>query len=108
MDDLKSILEKLMATHAGFKEASRRNAVFDYWEKAVGAKIARHAWPLKMLEGGVLLVGTENSSWSQHLKFLEPQLLVKLHQAMGKRTITGMRFCVSSRSAAMTSPDSTA
>ncbi len=99
MNDLKSILERLLASHPGFKKAGQRNAVFDQWEKAVGAKIARHAWPLKILDGGMLLIGTENSSWSQHLKFLEPQLLVKLHETLGDQAIKGLRFCVSQRNA---------
>ena len=97
MEDLKSVLERIFKESPSFKEKQRRMEVFNVWPKAVGEKIAKHAWPLKLLDDGLILIGTEHSAWSQHLHLMERDLVTRLNQALGEPRVKGLRFCVSSR-----------
>lgn len=97
VEDLKSVLERILRQSPDFQNKQKRMEVFDLWPTAVGEKIAKHAWPLKMLEDGLLLIGTEHSTWSQHLHMIERDLVTRLNKALGEPRIKGLRFCVSNR-----------
>jgi predicted nucleic acid-binding Zn ribbon protein len=95
MEDLKHILSRLFKDDPKLRQSGRHFAVHDIWAETVGEKIARHARPLKILDGQVLLVATDNSAWSHQLRLMERQLLEKLNGKLSQ-PLKGLRFCQSS------------
>lgn len=51
--------------------------VFNRWDEAVGEAVARHAQPVKM-ERGRLLVEVDEPGWATQLRFLEHDILERL------------------------------
>ena len=97
MNDLKAILEKLLKTTPNFKEHQAKTEVFAAWPKVVGERVAAHAWPVKLLEDGALLVAGESNAWLQSLRYLESQIVEKYEKELGKKRITGLRFKLETR-----------
>lgn len=70
---LDAVVRSLAAT-----DAVSVRSVFSGWEQAVGPAIAAHARPLK-LDGGVLLVEVDEPGWATQLRYLQGELLERLH-----------------------------
>jgi hypothetical protein len=62
------------------------------WPAAVGAEVARHAWPARLARDGTLHVATESSVWAFELEQLAPTVLARLRGALGKEAPNGLRF----------------
>jgi hypothetical protein len=60
------------------------------WAAAVGADVARNAWPARVTRDGTLLVHTSSSAWAEELSHLEPLLRSKLESLAPLR----IRFAV--------------
>jgi hypothetical protein len=52
------------------------------WPDAVGAPIAREAWPARMAQDGTLVVHVTSSLWASELQLLEGPLREKLAAAL--------------------------
>jgi predicted nucleic acid-binding Zn ribbon protein len=98
MDNLKDILRQILKTTPKYKENMDRLAVYEAWPRVVGEKTAKHSWPVKLFDDGVLLVAAENNAWLQSLRYLEAQILDKLEKALGKRRVRELRFKVQGQS----------
>ncbi len=57
------------------------------WPQIVGPQIAAHSRPDHIRFKKLFLV-VESSVWLQHLTFLKPALLEKLHEAVGAQAVT--------------------
>jgi hypothetical protein len=62
------------------------------WPAVMGEQIARNAWPARISRDGTLHVATASSAWAFELSQLEPKLLERLTEALGKDTPAGLRF----------------
>lgn len=61
------------------------------WNRAAGEALARHARPESFAEG-VLSVHVEEPAWRHSVEEMEPELLARLQDAMGRRLVRGLRW----------------
>ena len=52
------------------------------WTTAVGAVVARNAWPARLARDGTLHVATSSATWALELTLLEETMLLKLRQVL--------------------------
>ncbi len=64
--------------------ASTLGTVFSRWEQLVGPAVARHARPLR-LEGGTLVVAVDQPPWATQMRALAPGVLALLTHETGER-----------------------
>jgi predicted nucleic acid-binding Zn ribbon protein len=67
----------------GLDESARALRIREGWERAVGAEVASHCWPIA-LRGGVLEAHADSSAWCQTLHLRAPELLERLARALGE------------------------
>jgi hypothetical protein len=79
---------------AGAPEAGPLSRITDAWPTAVGAPIARSAWPLRLGRDGTLHVAAVSSTWVFELDRLAPELIVRLRAAVGDDAPASIRFAV--------------
>jgi len=77
---------------ARFGPAEGMTDIVRAWPEAVGEQIASNAWPARMSRDGTLHVSTASSTWAFELQQLEPKLLARLGDAVGKVAPKGLRF----------------
>jgi predicted nucleic acid-binding Zn ribbon protein len=61
--------------------------VFDHWDEVVGAQMAARTRPVS-IDGETLVVACDDPALTTHVRFLEPQLVARLAELSGARTIT--------------------
>jgi predicted nucleic acid-binding Zn ribbon protein len=61
-------------------------SIWAHWDAAVGPTIARHARPLR-LRRGTLVIGVDGASWMQELQFLKHELRARLNARVGKPVV---------------------
>jgi Dna[CI] antecedent, DciA len=66
------------------------------WPAAVGASIARNAWPGRLARDGTLHVATASAAWAYELRLLEADVLEKLRAALADSAPPRLRFAVGS------------
>jgi predicted nucleic acid-binding Zn ribbon protein len=74
-------LERLVASLGG-PDTGALAAVFAGWDALVGPGVADHARPVSLVEG-TLVVAVDQPGWATQLRFLEADLLARLHGAGG-------------------------
>jgi predicted nucleic acid-binding Zn ribbon protein len=62
------------------------HAVWAHWEATVGPAIARHARPLR-LRRGTLVVAVDDAGWMQELQFLKHDLRARLNARLGRLAV---------------------
>jgi hypothetical protein len=62
------------------------------WPEAVGAQVARNAWPARIARDGTLHVNTSSSVWAFELGHLAPTLLERLRAELGEQAPGALRF----------------
>ena len=77
-----------------FGPAAGMVKIVEAWPDAVGATIARNAWPARVARDGTLHVATSSASWAFELAQLEPDVLKRLREATGKDAPAKLRFAV--------------
>jgi hypothetical protein len=75
-----------------FGPAEGMTEIVRAWPTVMGEQIARNAWPSRISRDGKLHVATASSAWAFELAQLEPKLLERLAEALGKTTPSGLRF----------------
>jgi hypothetical protein len=86
-DDARNILRD-----AGAGEIGAIAEVVAVWPEAVGAEVARQAWPRRIARDGALLVATSSSTWAYELDRLSPEILARLRASLGDVTPPRLRF----------------
>jgi len=76
---------------AGLEKGVKQNNAILIWERVVGTTIAEKTNPEKV-EDGVLTIKTENASWGQELLFKKSEIIKKLNQELGQKTIREIKF----------------
>jgi predicted nucleic acid-binding Zn ribbon protein len=76
----------------GLEQRLQQSQVFTLWPSIVGADIARHAQPVS-LRNGTLVVAVDHPVWLQELsRYHKPLLLEKIRQRVGARTVRNLVF----------------
>lgn len=75
-----------------FGGAGTMPAIVAAWPAAVGAEVARNAWPARVARDGVLHVHTGSSAWAFELTQLAAVVLEQLGEALGEDVPAGLRF----------------
>jgi predicted nucleic acid-binding Zn ribbon protein len=65
--------------------------VFGAWERVVGADVAAHCRPVKLVEGE-LTVEAESTAWATQLRLLTKKLLAQIGAEVGPNVVTRMRI----------------
>lgn len=94
MDRLKSILSQILKATPNYDARMREMEIIEAWPRAVGERVAKHCWAVRMLDHGqgLLLVAAESSAWLHNLRFLEGQILDRLEQELKERRVKQLRF----------------
>ncbi|HEX5583338.1 DciA family protein [Gaiella sp.] len=77
---------------AGVPDAGVLAEVTHAWPDAVGAAIARAAWPQRLARDGTLHVTTISSTWAFELGRMEAEVRAKLAVSLGDATPPSLRF----------------
>jgi hypothetical protein len=64
------------------------------WPEAVGAPIARNAWPRRIAADGTLHVATSSATWASELTMLADELLGRLRDRLGADAPAKLRCAV--------------
>lgn len=91
MQQLKDILPHVLAKFR-HNRSFENEAVAWHWRNIVGDEIARHARPIKVLRGGMLLVAVDSPVWAHHLNMLARELLDKVNAELPGIAIKSLRF----------------
>jgi predicted nucleic acid-binding Zn ribbon protein len=73
----------------GAPEASGVHQVFDRWSEVVGESMAARTRP-SSIDGGVLVIATDEPAMVTHIRFLEEQLVAKLAELIGAGRVTSV------------------
>lgn len=91
-------MERLAESVAGelrrFGPGTGMAAIVSAWPAAVGAGIARNAWPARLARDGTLHVHADSSAWAFELAQLAPALLERLRETVGEAAPRALRFAV--------------
>lgn len=88
-------LEAVMASLGG-PSVQAIVAVHQRWGDIVGAEVALHAEPLG-IDDGRLRVQVDGSAWASHLRWAEPEILVRLAEVVGVGQVTTLVVSVGRR-----------
>lgn len=80
----------------GLGDARTVGALVRQWEAVVGESIARHARPVR-LRDGVLVVEVDGPAWATQLRYLSTDLSTRLNEALGAAVIDAVRVTVRGR-----------
>ena len=87
-----SKLVPLAMKQLGLEQRLHQSQVFQLWQTMVGADIARHAQPIS-LRNGVLIVAVDHPVWLQELSRYHKALIVqKVQERVGKKTVRDIVF----------------
>jgi predicted nucleic acid-binding Zn ribbon protein len=76
-----------VARRFGLAAPNVLGAIFTDWDELVGVSIARHARPVG-LRGGLLMIDVDEPGWVTELQFLREDLLARLAEAAGEGAVT--------------------
>ncbi len=89
-DHISSLLGD-MINRRKWQDRFELHEVFNFWQKAVGQEIAKHASPTKF-RGKVLWIEVSDSIWMQQLQFLKITLLEKVNKEFKSVAVEDIRF----------------
>jgi predicted nucleic acid-binding Zn ribbon protein len=76
----------------GLEERLQQSQVFYLWPTIVGSDIARHAQPVS-LRNGLLVVGCDHPMWLQEItRYSKPLILQKVQERLGKKVVRDISF----------------
>lgn len=75
----------------GLEKQLLEQACVSAWDEVVGERIAAAAQP-EFIKDGKLFVITKSSTWANELSFLKEDIMKRLNERVGKRTVKEMVF----------------
>jgi predicted nucleic acid-binding Zn ribbon protein len=85
-------LVPIVMKHLGLEQRLQQSQVFYLWADIVGADIARHAQPVS-LRNGLLVVAVDHPVWLQELsRYHKALILQKVHERIGKKAVRDLCF----------------
>lgn len=91
LEDIGSILSQYFARDPAAQKKLQQYGLFAIWNEVVGARIAKHAQPERMMDT-TLIVRVDHSAWMQELQMLKPDLLRKIHAHVAPKLIQDIRL----------------
>ena len=93
MDRIGDEVSRTLA-RSGSRDALPLAKITAAWPSAVGATVARRAWPLRIARDGTLHVATASATWSHELDLLSGEILAQLRVHLDDETPAKLRFAV--------------
>ena len=90
MQTLKSAIKKAVQS-AGVEKALKQESAVVLWGEVVGKTISKVATAEKV-DKGVLTVKTESPTWRQELHLQKKEIINKINNKIGSKTIKEIRF----------------
>ena len=85
-------LVPLVMKQLGLEQRLQQSQVFYLWTTIVGSDIARHAQPVS-LRNGQLVVAVDHPVWLQELsRYHKPLILQKVQERVGKKAVRDLCF----------------
>ena len=85
-------LVPLVMKQLGLEQRLQQSQVFYLWPNIVGTDIARHAQPVS-LRNGMLIVAVDHPVWLQELsRYYKPLVLQKVQERVGKKAVRDILF----------------
>ena len=76
----------------GLEQRLQQSQVFYLWADIVGSDIARHAQPVS-LSKGVLVISVDHSTWlDQLVRYYKPMIIQKVQERVGKKAVCKLHF----------------
>ncbi len=75
----------------GWNRVVREHRVFEEWDGAVGAIIAKNAQPVR-IDRGVIVAVVTSPAWTQELSLLKETIIGRLNERLGEPLIRDIRF----------------
>ena len=100
LDDLSPLIQRILRKAEGsYPDSAHR--IWDVWEAAVGADVARRSQPLS-LRRGQLTVAVSSLAWMQQLSFLRDSIRDAVNRALGEAAVKDVRLRMSTAAAPRT------
>jgi predicted nucleic acid-binding Zn ribbon protein len=64
--------------------------VHEHWLEIAGEQLARHAEPVR-LHGGVLLVRAESAAWATQVRYLSGELAARANEVLGAGQVSSVK-----------------
>jgi len=77
--------------NSGLSNGVDQQKAIEIWGDAVGKKIAENT-EVVSVEHGVLFIRADSPSWSQELQLKKKEILFKVNNKIGNKTIKDLRF----------------
>ena len=90
METLKSAIKKAVR-NAGVEKALKQESAVFLWGEIVGQTVSS-VTRVKKVDKGVLTVKTESSTWRQELHMQKKEIIDKINNKIGSKTIKEIRF----------------
>ena len=90
METLKSAIKKAVVS-AGVEKALKQESAVFLWGEVVGKRISSVTTAEKV-DKGVLTVKTESPTWRQELHMQKKEIIDKINNKIGPKTIKEIRF----------------
>jgi predicted nucleic acid-binding Zn ribbon protein len=87
---ISSVLDNMLNTYHQ-KSNSGLSRVWNFWNDAVGNKIAKNAQPAAF-KGKVLIVHVTSSTWIHELRFLKKSIINNINAISGENLIEEIKF----------------
>ncbi len=85
-DALDELVENL-----GIRKKLREQDVFEFWDKAVGERIAKIARPMRISKG-TLFVSVQSGAWRNELSMRREEILSRLNEIVNEEIVTDIKF----------------
>jgi hypothetical protein len=85
IDKLSVTIDKILKSR-GMQSRLQEYRISGQWARTVGLAIARHAQPLT-LRGGRLVLIVDSPAWMQQLSLMRPEIIEKLNHNVGAQTV---------------------
>ncbi len=90
MEQLKKVLKKTIE-NSGFKNAILQENAISIWPNVVGKNISKIS-KATSVDKGVLFVKVESATWKQELHMQKNEIINKINEKIGSKTIKEIRL----------------
>jgi len=85
-DALDELVENL-----GIRQKLREQDIFEFWDKAVGERIAQVARPTRISKG-TLFVSVQSGAWRNELSMRREEILSRLNEIVNEEIVKDIKF----------------